>query len=149
MSSARAVHFAFRARRVSVFAYHACVHFATTLRPSTHEVAMNQTMNVGRAAACAAFLFAASALVMSGEVLAVDAAAAEALARQNNCFKCHAVDKKKVGPAWKDVAAKFKGNKDAEAKLTTHLTTGPDGHPTVKAKSPDDTRNLVQWILSL
>jgi len=52
----------------------------------------------------------------------------------------------------------MKSDKDAEAKLTKHLTTGPkakfeDGHeedhPIIKAKSPDDTKNLVQWILSL
>ena len=108
---------------------------------------MNQTMIVGRAAACAAFLFAAMALVMSGEVLAVDAAAAEALARQNNCFKCHAVDKKKVGPAWKDVAAKLKGDKDAEAKLDH----APD-HRARRASGPSRRRarktrkNLIQWI---
>jgi cytochrome c len=80
---------------------------------------------------------------------AADADAAQGLARQNNCFKCHAVDTKKMGPAWKDVAAKYKGNKDAEAKLVKHLTTGPDGHPVIKAKSPDDTKNLAAWILSL
>jgi len=93
-----------------------------------------------------------------GAVLAADAAAAQALARQNNCFKCHAVDKKKEGPAWKEVAVKLKSDKDAEAKLYKHLTTGPkvkfeDGHeedhPIIKAKSPDDTKNLVAWILSL
>jgi cytochrome c len=110
---------------------------------------MNRILIVRPAAACAAFSFAALALVMAGEALAVDAAAAEALARQNNCFKCHAVDKKKVGPAWNEVAAKLKGDKDAEAKLTKHLTTGPEGHPIVKVKGPDDTKNLVQWILSL
>ena len=94
----------------------------------------------------------------SGAALAADAAAAQALARQNNCFKCHAVDKKKEAPAWKDVAAKLKSDKDAEAKLIKHLTTGPkvkfeDGHeedhPIIKSKSPDDTKNLVHWILSL
>ena len=119
---------------------------------------MNPRLIVRPAATCAVFLFAAIALVMSGEVLAVDAVAAQALARQNNCFKCHAIDKKKEGPAWKEVAGKLKGDKDAEAKLYKHLTTGPkvkfeDGHeedhPIVKAKSPDDTKNLVQWILSL
>jgi len=124
----------------------------------TCETEMNQGTLFRPAAACAAFSFAAIALVMSGEALAVDAAAAQALARQNNCFKCHAVDKKKEGPAWKDVAAKMKSDKDAEAKLTKHLTTGPkvkfeDGHqedhPVLKSKSPDDTKNLVQWILSL
>ena len=80
---------------------------------------------------------------------AADAEAAQALARQNNCYKCHAVDTKKVGPAWKDVAAKLKGDKDAQAKLIKHLTTGPDGHPVIKAKSPEETKNLVDWILSL
>jgi len=89
---------------------------------------------------------------------AADAATAQALARQSNCFKCHAIDKKKEGPAWKDVAAKYKGKSDAEATLIKHLTTGPkvkfeDGHeedhPVVKSKSPEDTKNLVDWILSL
>jgi len=111
-----------------------------------------------RAALCAAISFPAIALLGAGDALAVDAAAAQALARQNNCFKCHAVDKKKEGPAWKDTAAKYKGKPDAEAKLYTHLTTGPkvkfdDGHtedhPVIKAKTPDDTKNLVSWILSL
>jgi cytochrome c len=120
---------------------------------------MNPRLIVRSAAACAALSFAAIALVISGEAsAAADAAAAQTLARQNNCFKCHAVDKKKEGPAWKEVAAKLKGDKDAEAKLYKHLTTGPkakfdDGHeedhPIVKAKSPDDIKNLVSWILSL
>lgn len=105
-----------------------------------------------------AMSLAAAAVVMSGSAFAVDADAARSLARQNNCFKCHAIDKTKDGPAWKDVAAKEKGKPDAEAKLITHLTTGPkvkfpDGHeedhPVLKSKSPDDTKNLVDWILSL
>ena len=119
---------------------------------------MNRKPKMHRAALGAAVSVAAAALLFAGEALAVDAAAAQALARQNNCFKCHAIDKKKEGPAWKDVAAKLKGTKDAEAKLYTHLTTGPkvkfdDGHeedhPIIKAKSPDDTKNLVSWILTL
>lgn len=106
----------------------------------------------------AALSFFAAALAVPGAALAADAAAAQALARQNNCFKCHAIDKKKEGPAWKEVAAKLKTDKDAEAKLTKHLTTGPkvkfeDGHtedhPILKAKSPDETKNLVSWLLSL
>jgi cytochrome c len=110
------------------------------------------------AASFAALSIAAATMFASGAALAADAAAAQALARQNNCFKCHAIDKKKEGPAWKEVAAKLKTDKDAEAKLTKHLTTGPkvkfeDGHeedhPVIKSKSPDDTKNLVQWILSL
>jgi cytochrome c len=88
----------------------------------------------------------------------VDVPAAETLARQSNCLKCHAVDVKKVGPAWKDVAAKYLGSVGAEDKLYKHLTTGrkvkfPDGHeedhPIVKTRDPDRINNLVNWILSL
>ena len=109
-------------------------------------------------ASCLAIGAASIALVFPTGVQAADAAAAQALARQNNCFRCHAVDKKKEAVAWKDVAAKQKGNKNAQADLIKHLTTAPnvkfeDGHqedhPVVKAKSPDDTKNLVDWILSL
>jgi cytochrome c len=90
--------------------------------------------------------------------LAADEAAAKALARQSNCFKCHAVDKKKEGPAWNEVAAKYKGKPDAEARLIKHITTGEkakfeDGHeedhPIVKSKNQDEIKNLVDWILSL
>jgi len=88
---------------------------------------------------------------------AVDAAAAQRLARQSNCFKCHAVDKKKEGPSYQEVAAKLKGKPDAHAKLVTHITTGPkvkfeDGHEEdhtiVKTKDKDQIDNLVDWILS-
>ncbi len=101
---------------------------------------------------------AATLLLIPAQAWGADATAAQALARQNNCFKCHSVDQKRVGPAWKDVAAKYKSDKDAEAKMIKHLTTGPkakfaDGHeedhPTLKSKSADDTRNLADWILSL
>ena len=119
---------------------------------------MNTKLTRHRPLSLAALSIAAAAMFTPASAVAVDATAAKALARQNNCFKCHAVDKKKEGPAWKEVAAKLKSDKDAEAKLTKHLTSGPkvkfdDGHeedhPIIKAKSPDDTKNLVQWILSL
>jgi cytochrome c len=105
--------------------------------------------------ACAAAVVALS--VVTGDARAVDAAAAQQLARQSNCFKCHAVDKKKEGPAYKDVAAKYKGNPDAEAKLIHHITSGEkakfdDGHEEdhaiVKTKDPAQIANLVQWILA-
>jgi cytochrome c len=99
---------------------------------------------------------AAVATLAPAAAYAVDAEAAQGLARQNGCFKCHSVDKKKVGPAWKDVAAKLKGNKDAEEILTKWLTTGPkmpsepgETHVIVKSRSAADTKNLVDWILSL
>ena len=54
----------------------------------------------------------------------VDVEAAKALARQNNCFKCHAVEKEKDGPAWKKVAEKYKGKENAETRLIEHITSG-------------------------
>lgn len=86
----------------------------------------------------------------------VDADAAQALAKKNNCFKCHAVDKKKDGPPYKEIAAKYKGKADAEQKLYTHLTTNPkvkvDGkeeeHAALKTKKEDEIRNVVRWILT-
>jgi cytochrome c len=94
---------------------------------------------------------------ISGTAQAMDAEAAQALARQNNCFKCHSVEKKKDGPAYKEVAAKYKGKADAQERLVKHLTTGekakfPDGHEEehkiIKAKDPADIKNLVDWILA-
>jgi cytochrome c len=87
---------------------------------------------------------------------AVDEEAALALAKQNKCTKCHSVDKKKDGPSFKETAAKYKGKADAEAKLATHLTTGPkikvDGkeeeHTNIKSASDAELKNLVAFILS-
>ncbi len=88
----------------------------------------------------------------------VDVKAAQSLAVQNRCLKCHAVDVKKDGPAWKDVAAKYLGSVGAEDKLYKHITTGrkakfddghEESHPVVKTRDPDRINNLVNWILSL
>lgn len=88
----------------------------------------------------------------------VDANAAQMLARQSKCMKCHAVDVKKEGPAWKDVATKYLDNPGAEDKLYKHVTTGrkakfsdghEESHPIVKTSDPDRINNLVDWILSL
>ena len=100
----------------------------------------------------------ASSLTLPTVAAASDAAAARDLMQSSGCFKCHAVDKKKDGPALRDVAAKYKGVGDAEDKLLYHVTSGEivkfdDGHEEhhkkVKSDSPKDTRNLVQWILTL
>ena len=61
----------------------------------------------------AAVSLAAGAMLSTTGAQALDADAARALARQSNCFKCHAIDKKKDGPAWKEVSKKFKGKPDA------------------------------------
>jgi cytochrome c len=74
------------------------------------------------------------------------ASAQEALAKSSGCLNCHAVDTKKVGPSFKDVAAKYKGKTDAEATLVAAVSQGK-GHPAVKA-SPDDVKSLVKWVLS-
>lgn len=88
----------------------------------------------------------------------VDIPAAEMLARQSGCLRCHSVEVKKDGPAWKDVAAKYLDSVGAEDKLYKHVTTGrnakfADGHeqphPIVKTRDPDRINNLVDWILSL
>jgi len=103
-------------------------------------------------------VFLGALFVSSVAVADVDAEAAKALARQNSCFKCHSVDKRKDGPSYREVAAKYKGKSDAEARLITHITTGekakfPDGHEEdhkiIKTKDMDKIKNLVNWILSL
>ena len=105
-------------------------------------------------------LFVAGLLALSSSAYAVDADAAKALAKQNNCLKCHAVDKDKDGPSFHSVAEKFKGKPEAEQRLIDHITTGekakfPDvheeEHKIVKTSPPTDMaqiKNLVQWILA-
>jgi cytochrome c len=75
------------------------------------------------------------------------ASASEDLAKANGCMNCHAVDTKKVGPAFKEVSKKYKGKADAEATITKALTEGK-GHPQTKAK-PEDAAKLVKWVLSM
>jgi len=105
---------------------------------------------------------AAAALLCVGSFshAEVDVEAAKALARQNNCLKCHAIDKDKDGPAYKKVAEKYKGKPGAEARLVEHIMSGekakfPDGHEEehkiVKTSPPKDMaqiKNLVQWVLA-
>jgi cytochrome c len=111
---------------------------------------MNATPRIRPTVLSLALSFAAAALLFPAAAAAVDAEAAQAMARQNRCFRCHSVDKEKTGPAWKDVAAKLKGNKDAEALLMKHLTgKGSDPkHPVAKG-TPEAVKNLADWILSL
>lgn len=87
--------------------------------------------------------------------LAAGAYAQEDLAKKHNCFACHAVDKKVVGPAYKDVAAKYRGDKAAPAKLFEKVKKGGAGvwgpvPMPPNAQVPDaDIKKLVDWILSL
>jgi len=101
----------------------------------------------------------ASTALWSTSASAFDEEGAKALAKRNDCFKCHAVDKTKKGPAYKKVAAKYKGKEaEGEAKIIKNITTGPrvkleDGseedHKIIDTKDPAELKNLAQWILSL
>lgn len=104
--------------------------------------------------AFSAVVFASSPAVAAG----VDAEAAQKLAKKNNCFKCHAIDKTKKGPSYKKIAAKYKGKPEGEAKLIENFTTSPmvkmeDGteeeHKAIDTKDEKELKNLAQWILSL
>lgn len=105
-----------------------------------------------------ALLTAFAAVAVSPPVLAIDAEAAQMLARQNSCFKCHSIDKKKDGPPYREVAAKYRGRADAEAKLYRHVTSGAivkfqdgseDNHKIIDTKDVAEIKNLIGWILSL
>ena len=100
----------------------------------------------------------AAVLALGGTVLAyaADDAAAEALMKKSKCFTCHSVDKKKDGPAYKDVAKKYAGKADAQEKLYIHLTTHPtvkvDGkeekHESLKTTDDKEIHNVISWVLS-
>jgi cytochrome c len=93
---------------------------------------------------------AAGTLLMAGT-----ASANQELAQKSGCLACHSVDKKILGPAYKDVAAKYKGDKTAEAKLIEKVKKGgsgtwgpmpmPPNSPHVK---DEDIKTLVKWVLA-
>lgn len=102
-------------------------------------------------------LYTAIAAGAFAAAIAAPAFAADqlALAQKSGCTACHAVDKKIVGPAYKDVAAKYRGDKTAEAKLIQKVEKGGSGvwgqipmPPNTQVK-PEDVKKLVEWILSL
>jgi cytochrome c len=102
------------------------------------------------------FLALASLALTASAAFALDDAGREALMKDSKCLKCHAVDKKKDGPSFKETAEKYKGKADAEAKLYTHLTTGPkikiDGqeetHVKIKTQNEADIKAVIAWILA-
>jgi len=86
------------------------------------------------------------ALTLAALFAAGAANATEALAKGSGCLTCHAIDGKKMGPSFKEIAAKYKGKSDAEAMLVAKLSAAKD-HPEVKAK-PDDVKVLVKYVLA-
>ena len=100
--------------------------------------------------------FSLSAVVLASVGLhAVSAMAQADLAQKKNCMACHAVDKKLVGPAYKDVAAKYAGQKDAVDKLSAKVLKGGAGvwgavpMPANPQVTDAEAKQLVQWILTL
>ncbi|MEY8877218.1 MAG: c-type cytochrome [Leptothrix sp. (in: b-proteobacteria)] len=94
-------------------------------------------------------LLATAAALVAGPVFAnAD------LARAKGCLGCHAVDKKVLGPAYKDVAAKYAGQKDAADKLVQKILKGGGGvwgpvpMPAVNGVSAAEAKTLVTWVLS-
>ena len=93
-------------------------------------------------------LMAAAGIVMAGQVHAD-----EALAKAKNCMACHAIDKKLVGPAYKEVAAKYKGDKGAAATLAAKVKAGGKGVWGQVPMPPnnvtdDEAKKLVAWVLA-
>ncbi|WP_324779727.1 c-type cytochrome [Thiobacillus sedimenti] len=97
----------------------------------------------------------AALLMMSGLAAADDASAGMALAQKNACLSCHGVDKKIVGPAYKDVAKKYAGDKGAKARLMAKVKAGGKGvwgeipMPPNPQVSNADLDKIVTWVLSL
>lgn len=97
---------------------------------------------------------AAGSLLVGAQVNAADAG--QALAQKSGCLACHSVDKKVLGPAFKDVAAKYKGDKAAEGKLVEKVKKGGSGTwgpMPMPANSPQvkdaDIQTIVKWVLTL
>ena len=100
-------------------------------------------------------------LTVAGAAIAeepVDAEAALSLVKKNDCFKCHAIDKTKNGPAYKRVAARLRTKPDGIETIVEHITSDhmvqlEDGtdvkHKIVDTQDPNELRNLARWILSL
>ena len=89
----------------------------------------------------------------AGLGVAGQAMADEALAKAKNCMSCHAIEKKLVGPAYKDVAAKYKGDAGAVDKLAAKVKAGGKGvwgqiPMPPNNVTPDEAKKLVTWILS-
>jgi len=96
-----------------------------------------------------------AALAAAGLLLATGAQANEKLAQSSGCMTCHQLDKKVVGPSYKDVAAKYRNDKGAEAKLVAKVKQGGKGvwgevpmPPNAHVKD-EDIKSIVHWILAL
>jgi cytochrome c len=100
-------------------------------------------------------VFAAGMLLAGGANAALDNTSAEAMMKKDGCAACHTIDKKLVGPPYVEVAAKYKGDKDALTKLSDKVKKGGVGvwgqipMPPNAQVSEADIKELVTWILTL
>src|SRR5438552_14754344 len=100
----------------------------------------------------AAAAFTASFAAASGPLLAADA---QELVKEKACLSCHTLDKKLVGPAYKEVAAKYKSRKDGEAYLSKKIREGSTGvwgaipMPPNGTVADDEARTLAKYILTV
>ena len=98
-------------------------------------------------------IFSLSLLAALASTTSLPALASAELAKQHNCLSCHSVDKKVVGPSYKDIAAKYKGQ-SVEAALIDKIKHGSKGvygqiPMPANANVPDaDVKTLVKWILA-
>ena len=99
-------------------------------------------------------IFAAIALLATGFAVSTPVLADMALATSKNCMACHAVDKKLVGPSYKDIATKYAGQADAVDKLAGKVVKGGAGAwgpvpmPANAQISADEAKKLVTWIMA-
>ena len=96
-------------------------------------------------------IIATAAMLLAGQ-----ASASQALAQKSGCTACHNIDKKVLGPSFKDVGAKYKGDKSAEAKLVAKVKAGGSGvwgpmpmPPMSPQVKDEDIKSIVQWMLTL
>jgi cytochrome c len=100
-------------------------------------------------------VFTAGTLLAGGANAALDNTSAEAMMKKDGCAACHTIDKKLVGPPYVEVAAKYKGDKDALTKLSDKVKKGGVGvwgqipMPPNAQVSDADIKELVTWILTL
>jgi cytochrome c len=96
-----------------------------------------------------------ASISLCAAIVAAPAFAQADLAQKKNCMACHAIDKKLVGPAYKDVAAKYAGQKDAVDKLAQKVMKGGAGvwgavpMPANPQVNEAEAKQLVQWIMTL
>lgn len=93
-----------------------------------------------------------SALIAAGVVMSAPAFANADLAKAKNCLSCHAADKKVVGPSYQDVAKKYAGQKDAEAKLAEKIQKGGSGvwgnvPMPPNNVTPEEAKKLAAWVM--